>query len=90
MEYVYEPILALFKGLSLFFEARIWIQVLGTSIFPQLRMLSTSVADPGCLSGILIFIPDPDFFIQPDPGYNNKEEGEKFCCRPFCSQKLIF
>ncbi len=47
----------------------------------SLIVLSTSVADPGCLSRI----PYPDFFSIPDPGSknSNKRDGGKICCPTF-------
>jgi hypothetical protein len=48
---------------------------------------TTNVADPGCLSRILIFV-HLGSWISPDPKTATKEKGgNKFVVLPFCNQK---
>ncbi len=56
-------------------------------IFHWIAELSTSVADPGCLSRI----PDPDFYPSriPDPKTATKDRGEKnFFCQTMLKKKI--
>jgi hypothetical protein len=60
----------------------------------QVGLAASSIADPGCLSRILIFIPDPDFYPARimDLGSqkrNKRVVKKKNCCHTFfCSHKF--
>ncbi len=55
------------------------VPVLIDTVFDLETLLVSSVADPGCLSRILIFTPDPDFYPSriPDPGSRIQKQQQK-------------